>query len=74
MIRKVSSSLWYIGKRNGSGAFCGRLGASVFVAMSIRFEWTRYVAVGLPWTVGWSVDPPFRHFALGLIAFGRGQP
>lgn len=73
MIRNVGKHHWYIGKRNGNGAFCGRLGASLFAAMSFRFGWTWYVAVGFPWTVGWSVAPPFRHFSLGLIAFGRGH-
>lgn len=73
MIRKVSNGFWYIGSRNGNGAFCGRLDASMFVALSVRFGCTWYVAIGLPWTVGWSVAPPFKHFSLGLIAFGRGH-
>ena len=34
MIRNVGTHHWYIGTRNGNGAFCGRLDASLFVALS----------------------------------------
>jgi len=73
MIRRMSVATWYVGTRKGNGLFLGRLRMSFFAALVTRHEWRWYVAVGLPLSFGWSVAPPFKHFALGLIAFGRGH-
>ena len=73
MIRNLWPGRWYVGTRKGNGIPCGRLDLCVFAALAVRHEWRWYVAIGLPWSLGWSVAPPFKHFALGLIAFGRGH-